>query len=137
MGQHLWKTLTWYLRQRCVWSTFITFCSLTASTAPVNLNKSFKAYRSKCLWITGWHDLCILKDDFVSTMFIAIKSLQLSILSYHIVIHCFYYLNEMISDWLLTLLLKWDYQFSRNSIVYMNWIYWRKYIYYYKNLEIF
>ena len=52
------------------------FCSLTAGTASVNLNKFFKAYRSKCMWLSGWYRLNILKDDFIPTTFIKIELLS-------------------------------------------------------------
>lgn len=45
------------------------FYFLRAGIASVNLNKFFNVYRSKCMWISEWHGLNILKDDFIPTTF--------------------------------------------------------------------
>lgn len=52
------------------------FCFLTAGMVSVNLNTFLNAYRSKCMWITGWQGLNILKDDFIPTTCIEIELLS-------------------------------------------------------------
>ena len=75
------------------------FCFLTAGIASVNL-KFFKAYRSKCMWLSRWHHLNILKDDFIPTTFIKIELLSYTNLL--TLLHCYMQFillrNEMVGD---------------------------------------
>lgn len=68
---------------------------MRAGIASLNLNEFFNVYRSKCMWISEWHGLNILKDDFIPTTFFLLK------LYYSFKYNLLLLKNEMIGDWLL------------------------------------